>query len=133
MASVRIGISGWRYKPWRGVFYPENLPQHQELEYASATLPTIEINGSFHSLQRPENQAQWHAGEFHLRSEGPALHHSHAAIGGRRMKGRTRPAIDAVRPLQPRELREHCVAVRDERHDHSPHDTFVTAVQPPGR
>jgi uncharacterized protein YecE (DUF72 family) len=58
-ARIRIGISGWRYTPWRGVFYPESLPQRLELAYASRLLPTIEINGSFYSLQRPEYYAQW--------------------------------------------------------------------------
>ncbi len=58
--DVRIGISGWRYAPWRGVFYPPGLPQRRELEFASRMLPTIEINGSFYSLQRPESYAQWH-------------------------------------------------------------------------
>jgi uncharacterized protein YecE (DUF72 family) len=57
--DIRIGISGWRYKPWRGVFYPDKLPQRRELEFASRMLPTIEINGSFYSLQRPEYYAQW--------------------------------------------------------------------------
>jgi uncharacterized protein YecE (DUF72 family) len=57
--DIRIGISGWRYEPWRGVFYPEKLTQKRELEYASRMLPTIEINGSFYSLQRPEFYAQW--------------------------------------------------------------------------
>ena len=50
---IRIGISGWRYAGWRGVFYPEGLPQRQELEYASQRLSSIEINGSFYSLQTP--------------------------------------------------------------------------------
>jgi uncharacterized protein YecE (DUF72 family) len=56
---IRIGISGWRYTPWRGVFYPPSLPQRLELAYASRLLPTIEINGSFYSLQRPEYYSQW--------------------------------------------------------------------------
>jgi uncharacterized protein YecE (DUF72 family) len=56
---IRIGISGWRYTPWRGDFYPESLPQRLELAYASRLLPTIEINGSFYSLQRPEYYAHW--------------------------------------------------------------------------
>jgi len=59
--DVRIGISGWRYAPWRGVFYPPGLPQRSELAFASRMLPTIEINGSFYSLQRPESYAAWHA------------------------------------------------------------------------
>jgi len=57
--QIRVGISGWRYPPWRGVFYPEALPQRRELEYASRHVSTIEINGSFYSLQRPEYYAQW--------------------------------------------------------------------------
>jgi uncharacterized protein YecE (DUF72 family) len=60
MSTIRIGISGWRYTPWRGVFYPENLPQRRELWYASRKMQTIEINGSFYSLQRPEYFQQWH-------------------------------------------------------------------------
>ena len=59
--EIRIGISGWRYEPWRGVFYPPTLRQQDELAYASRRLSTIEINGSFYSLQRPEYYAQWHA------------------------------------------------------------------------
>jgi len=58
---VRIGISGWRYEPWRGVYYPKGLAQHRELWYSSRQLPTIEINGTFYSLQRPECFAAWHA------------------------------------------------------------------------
>src|SRR5690349_22227877 len=57
--EIRIGISGWRYPPWRGTFYPNGLPQRRELEYASRHVATIEINGSFYSLQRPEFYARW--------------------------------------------------------------------------
>ncbi len=60
MASVRIGISGWRYGPWRGVFYPRGLPQRSELAYAARRFGTIEINGTFYSLQRPEYFDQWY-------------------------------------------------------------------------
>lgn len=56
---VRIGISGWRYKPWRGVFYPPKLQQRRELEFASRIFDTIEINGTFYSLQRPASFEQW--------------------------------------------------------------------------
>jgi uncharacterized protein YecE (DUF72 family) len=59
--KVRIGISGWRYKPWRGVFYPEGLPQRKELAYAAGIFPTVEINGTFYSLQRPEYFRNWAA------------------------------------------------------------------------
>lgn len=60
MSDIRIGISGWRYAPWRGVFYPPKLPQRRELEFASRALPTIEINGSFYALQHPKSYAQWY-------------------------------------------------------------------------
>jgi uncharacterized protein YecE (DUF72 family) len=61
VSDVRTGISGWRYPPWRGVFYPPGLPQRRELEYASRRLRSVEINGSFYSLQRPESYAKWAA------------------------------------------------------------------------
>ena len=60
MSDTRIGISGWRYAPWRGVFYPKDWPQKRELDYAASRLNSLEINGSFYSLQRPKNYAQWH-------------------------------------------------------------------------
>ena len=65
MSAVRVGISGWRYPAWRGDFYPRGLPQRRELEYAAARLTSVEINGSFDSLQRPESYRRW-------RSEVPA-------------------------------------------------------------
>jgi uncharacterized protein YecE (DUF72 family) len=60
MAEVRIGISGWRYGPWRGTFYPKGLAQKRELEYAASKLNSIEINGSFYSLQRPQSYQKWY-------------------------------------------------------------------------
>src|SRR5579883_2071986 len=59
MAKVRIGISGWRYAPWRGRFYPEELRQADELAYVSKIFPTLEINGTFYSLQRPASFEKW--------------------------------------------------------------------------
>jgi uncharacterized protein YecE (DUF72 family) len=59
--KIHIGISGWRYSGWRGVFYPEKLPQRRELEFASRKFDTIELNGSFYSLQRPQSFLQWHS------------------------------------------------------------------------
>lgn len=58
---IRIGISGWRYASWRGVFYPKGLPQRRELEFAAQQFDTVEINGTFYSLQRPESFSQWAA------------------------------------------------------------------------
>jgi uncharacterized protein YecE (DUF72 family) len=60
MGRIRIGISGWRYVPWRGVFYPEKLAQHRELEFAARAFDTIEINGSFYSLQTPASYSAWY-------------------------------------------------------------------------
>jgi uncharacterized protein YecE (DUF72 family) len=60
VARIRVGISGWRYEPWRGTFYPAGLPHRAELEYASQVFSAIEINGSFYSLQRPQYYACWH-------------------------------------------------------------------------
>jgi uncharacterized protein YecE (DUF72 family) len=58
--AARIGISGWTYAGWRRVFYPQGLAQRRELEYASRQFDTIEINGTFYSLQRPSSYAQWY-------------------------------------------------------------------------
>lgn len=60
MTEIRIGISGWRYAPWRGKFYPTGLRQKDELAYAAGKFSSIEINGTFYSLQRPESFAAWH-------------------------------------------------------------------------
>ena len=57
--GLRIGVSGWRYGPWRGAFYPKGLVQRAELAYASRQLTTIEINGSFYSLQDPASWGRW--------------------------------------------------------------------------
>ena len=61
MSEIYIGISGWRYEPWRGVFYPDGLRQDDELAYASRALSSIEINGSFYALQKPDSYAAWYA------------------------------------------------------------------------
>ena len=59
MKEIRVGISGWRYEPWRGTFYPKDLSQKRELEYASRKLNSIEINGTFYSLQKPASYRRW--------------------------------------------------------------------------
>lgn len=59
--TARIGISGWRYRGWRGKFYPKGLPQKSELHYAAERFDTVELNGSFYSLQRPQSYASWYA------------------------------------------------------------------------
>lgn len=58
-AQARVGISGWLYPPWRGVFYPRGVRQADELEYASRHVTSIEVNGSFYSLQRPASWVKW--------------------------------------------------------------------------
>jgi uncharacterized protein YecE (DUF72 family) len=57
--TIRVGISGWTYPGWRGDFYPKGLVQRRELEYAAQRMTSIEINGSFYSLQRPTSYAAW--------------------------------------------------------------------------
>ncbi len=59
MSEARVGISGWVYPPWRGVFYPAGLRQADELDYAARHVTSIEVNGSFYSLQRPANWLRW--------------------------------------------------------------------------
>ncbi len=61
VVDVRIGISGWRYAPWRGTFYPPGLQQRRELEHAASRLNSIEVNGSFYALQRPSSYLRWAA------------------------------------------------------------------------
>jgi uncharacterized protein YecE (DUF72 family) len=61
-SEVRIGISGWNYAGWRGVFYPKGWPHRRELEFASRAFNSIEINGSFYSLQRPTSYRCWYEG-----------------------------------------------------------------------
>ena len=58
--TIRVGVGGWTYAPWRGVFYPEELAQKRELEFASRHLNTIEINGTYYGSQKPESFAKWH-------------------------------------------------------------------------
>ena len=57
--KIRVGIGGWTYEPWRGVFYPEHLSQKRELEYASRRLTSIEINGTYYSTFKPASWAKW--------------------------------------------------------------------------
>jgi uncharacterized protein YecE (DUF72 family) len=60
MREIRVGISGWRYPPWRGTFYPPGWPHRRELEYAARHVNSIELNGTFYSLQRPESFQAWY-------------------------------------------------------------------------
>ncbi|WP_082779119.1 DUF72 domain-containing protein [Burkholderia sp. PAMC 28687] len=56
---IRVGIGGWTFEPWRGLFYPKDLVQKRELEYASGKLTSIEINGTFYGSQKPSTFAKW--------------------------------------------------------------------------
>jgi uncharacterized protein YecE (DUF72 family) len=56
---IGIGVGGWTYEPWRGVFYPDGLPQKKELEYASQRLTSIEINGTYYGTQKAESFIRW--------------------------------------------------------------------------
>lgn len=86
MAIARVGVSGWRYPGWRGVFYPKGVPQRSELEYASTNLTSIEINGTFYSLQSPSSFATWRSqtpDEFVFSLKGSRfITHMKRLIGG---------------------------------------------------
>lgn len=58
--TIRVGIGGWAYEPWRGTFYPESHPQKHELEYASRQLSSIEINSTYYGAQKPATFAKWY-------------------------------------------------------------------------
>lgn len=57
--TIRVGVGGWTYAPWRGIFYPDDLPQKKELEYASQALTAIEINATFYGRQKPKSWEAW--------------------------------------------------------------------------
>ncbi|HWA46419.1 MAG TPA: DUF72 domain-containing protein [Hypericibacter adhaerens] len=57
---IYVGVGGWTFEPWRGVFYPDGLTQKRELEYASRKLTSIEINGTYYGSQKPESFRKWH-------------------------------------------------------------------------
>jgi uncharacterized protein YecE (DUF72 family) len=59
-ASIRIGVGGWTFEPWRGRFYPGGLAHKRELEFASRKLTSIEINGTYYGSQKPASFAKWH-------------------------------------------------------------------------
>ncbi|QIG78631.1 DUF72 domain-containing protein [Stakelama tenebrarum] len=59
MADVRVGIGGWTYEPWRGTFYPDDLTQKRELEYASRAMTAIEVNGTYYSSFKPKTFETW--------------------------------------------------------------------------
>ena len=58
--EIRVGIGGWTFEPWRGVFYPDDLVQRRELEFASRAMTSIEINGTYYSSFKPDSWRKWH-------------------------------------------------------------------------
>jgi uncharacterized protein YecE (DUF72 family) len=85
--KIRVGIGGWVFPPWRGVFYPPGLPQARELGYASRQLTTIEINGTFYGPQKPASFRRWYdetPEDFVFSLKGPrfATHRSDLATAG---------------------------------------------------
>ena len=91
-----IGIGGWNFPPWRGVFYPEGFAQAKELAYAASKLTAIEINSTYYGSQKPESFRKW-AREtpdgLHVLGEGLALLHQPAGAGRRR---RTRSSASSI-------------------------------------
>lgn len=74
MAKTWVGISGWTYEGWQGTFYPDDLPKKKELEYASRQLTSLEVNGTFYSLQKPHSFQAWYdqtPENFPLALKGP--------------------------------------------------------------
>jgi uncharacterized protein YecE (DUF72 family) len=87
MASIRVGIGGWVYAPWRGPFYPPGLPHARELAHASRQVTAIEINGTFYGAQKPASFRRWHAetpDDFVFSVKGPryATHRRDLAEAG---------------------------------------------------
>ena len=81
--KIFIGIGGWNFPPWRGVFYPEGLAQAKELSYAASKLTAIEINATYYGSQKPESFRKW-AREtpdgFRFLREGPAFRHQRRVL-----------------------------------------------------
>jgi uncharacterized protein YecE (DUF72 family) len=57
--SIRVGVGGWTFEPWRGSFYDKGLAHSRELAFASRRLTTIEVNGTFYRSQSPETFRKW--------------------------------------------------------------------------
>jgi uncharacterized protein YecE (DUF72 family) len=103
ISKIRVGIGGWVYPPWRGVFYPRGLPQARELAHASRQVTAIEINGTFYGAQKPASFRRWHdetPEDFVFSLKGPrfATHRSDLASAG--------PSVDRFFASGVLELRE---------------------------
>ena len=81
---VRVGLSGWTYKSWRGRFYPEGLPHKRELAHIGALFPTVEINGTFYGTQKPASFQRWFAetpDDFVFSLKGPRFATNRRVLG----------------------------------------------------
>jgi uncharacterized protein YecE (DUF72 family) len=101
--KIRVGIGGWVYPPWRGVFYPPRLRQARELAHASRQVTAIEINGTFYGAQKPASFRRWHDEtpvDFVFSVKGPrfATHRADLATAG--------PSLDRFFASGVLELRE---------------------------
>jgi len=102
-AKIRVGIGGWVFPPWRGVFYPPGLPQVRELAHASRQVTAIEINGTFYGSQKPASFRRWYdetPEDFVFSLKGPRFvtHRSDLATAG--------PSIDRFFTTGVLELRD---------------------------
>jgi uncharacterized protein YecE (DUF72 family) len=91
MGDIRVGIGGWVFPPWRGVFYPAGLTQARELEYASRQISAIEINGTFYGAQKPASFRRWREetpDDFMFSAKGPRF------ATQRRELGESGPSIE---------------------------------------
>lgn len=82
--TIRVGIGGWTFEPWRGVFYPPKLAQSKELTYASRHVTAIEINGTYYGSQKPESFRKWHdetPADFVFSVKGPRFATNRKVLG----------------------------------------------------
>jgi uncharacterized protein YecE (DUF72 family) len=85
--TIRIGIGGWVFPPWRGTFYPKGTRQADELNFASRHVTGIEINGTFYGAQKPASFRKWHdetPDDFMFSVKGPrfATHRNNLSEAG---------------------------------------------------
>ena len=110
---IRVGIGGWTYEPWRGTFYPADLKQADELDYASRHLTTIEINGTFYRTQSAASFRKWRDATpddfvFAVKGHRNCRQQPQARRGGRG----DRLVLQERRPRARRETRPRALAVR---------------------
>ena len=100
---IKVGIGGWNFAPWRGLFYPEGLPQARELAFASRAVTAIEINGTFYRTQKPESFRKWAEetpDDFVFTVKGVRY------VTNRRVLAEAGPSIEAFLASGPLELKQ---------------------------